>query len=352
MACIDHGNCKPSLRGKNMRISSPVRLCFILIVGTLLLLEGCRGISDTPGSGTTPGHGAGSNDSSGSLPFSEPRSTPQSAVISPTPDKICEISNIEKLLKDAERNFPGIFGASFQEISSGLHCGIKEGRTFQAASVIKVPVLYELYRRQREGKLDLEETIRVTEQDFVGGGGVIKEQSGSRYYSLSELATLMITKSDNTATDLLIKYLGMDDINSTMKKLGLTNTSVKRLIFDFYAMDRGFDNLTTPLDMRRLLVVIHVGQARDRASLEMLSILKSVNRRDMIPAGLPEDVPVAHKTGELSGVLLDVAIVYLKEKPYILCLMGEEIQQREAAIKSFAALSKKIYAEMKKAGMD
>lgn len=321
-------------------------LIYCTLFASLLIMQGCRGASVQPGAGASPSHVAGSNDISASQTFSGARSSPEKTDL-PAPCQTCDIHRIEKILKDAERNFPGIFGASFLEISGGLHCGIKEERTFQAASVIKIPVLFELYSRSREGLIDLDETVKVTHRDYVGGGGVIKDQTECRSYLLRELAALMITKSDNTATDLLIKRLGMDRINSTMKKAGLTGTAVKRLIFDFDAMDRGFDNLTTPLDMRTILLSIHNEQGRDAASDEMLSILKRVERRDMIPAGLPEGIPVAHKTGELSGVLLDTAIVYLKEKPYILCLMGEEISDREGAIALFAALSKKIYAEMK-----
>jgi len=317
---------------------------YCTLFALLLLVQSCRGASVQPDSVATPQ--LCPRDISASQTFSQVRSSPENTE-SPEPDQTCDIRRIEKLLKDAEQDFPGIFGASFQEIPGGLHCGVKEDRTFQAASIIKIPVMYELYMRSRAGLIDLDETVTVNESDYVDGGGVMKNQPGRRSYRLRELGELMITKSDNTATDLLIKRLGMDEINSTMKKAGLDKTSVKRLIFDFDAVDRGLDNLTTPRDIRTILLSIHNEQKRDAASTEMLDILKRVERRDMIPSGLPDDIPVAHKTGELSGVLLDTAIIYLKEKPYILCLMGEEIRDRDGAVALFAALSKKIYAEMK-----
>jgi len=317
----------------------------VTLLMAILLLQGCRSAAVKQEGRHMPDAGSAESHTPADT-IKERRSTGTPSA-SPSQQRICDMKHIEKLIKNAGQSFPGIFGACFMDIRGGQRCGVNEDKPFQAASVVKVPIMYELFRQSSEGLLDIGETLKVNEADFVGGGGVIKDQKESRSYSLRELTELMITKSDNTATDLLLKRLGMESINDTMKKAGLRDTSVKRLIFDFDAMDRGQDNLTTPLDTTNLLLAIYEGRPSVESSREMLSIMKSVERRDMIPAGLPGGIEVAHKTGELSGVLLDAAIVCLRDDPYILCLMGQDIADRETAITTFATLSGRIYAIMK-----
>jgi beta-lactamase class A len=142
---------------------------------------------------------------------------------------------------------------------------------------------------------------------------------------------------------MLTARVGMDRINGYMKSLGLTGTSIKRKIFDFDAMDRGEDNATTPGDMKKLFLILSTRAASDPGAREMLFMLKSVERKDMLPSRLPGSVAVAHKTGELSGLLLDTGIVYYPPAPYILCLMGKEITDRDKAVRDMAELSLHIY---------
>ncbi|MDQ7823026.1 MAG: serine hydrolase [Candidatus Eremiobacteraeota bacterium] len=253
---------------------------------------------------------------------------------------------IGKALEKASREFPGILGVSWRDLSSGVHREIRDTELFPAASVIKVPILVECYHRADEGLMDLDGECTIREEDIVGGSGVVGDRGAGEKYTYRELARLMIVKSDNTASDVLLAKCGMEGVNRRMKGMGLENTVVKRKIFEFEAMDRGLDNMTTPRDMTKLLTVLYKGT--DGPSKEIMAVLRGQERRDLIPAGLPPGIPIAHKTGELAGTLLDAGIVYYPGRPYALSLMGREIHDSEQAKRSFAELSGAIYRAVKK----
>jgi beta-lactamase class A len=155
----------------------------------------------------------------------------------------------------------------------------------------------------------------------------------------------MITKSDNTATDMLINLVGMENVEETAGKFGMKNTTLQRKIYDFEQIDQGRDNLTTPEDMYFLFYNLYEDKDLSEASgEELVNILKGQKNMKMIPKYLPENVSCAHKTGGLTGIVHDCGIIYPPSgKPYILILMGKNVTDTEGAEEKFAILSKKIY---------
>ncbi|MCL5773481.1 MAG: class A beta-lactamase-related serine hydrolase [Firmicutes bacterium] len=258
---------------------------------------------------------------------------------------------IEKLVKEASKSFPGKAGIVFYDILENKVIGSNTKEEFEAASLIKIPILIEYFRQVKAGKLSPGESVVIKNSMKAGGSGSIKNLPEGSSVSYEELAGLMITKSDNTAADILINKLGMKNINSIAIELGCSATFLKRTIWDFAAIDRGMDNTATPEDMMILLRAIYEGKAVDEASsASMINILKRQENRKMIPAYLPEGVEVAHKTGELNGILHDCGIIYMEKCPYILCLLGKNIKNKDEARKFWADFSLRIYKVMQKRG--
>jgi beta-lactamase class A len=195
---------------------------------------------------------------------------------------------------------------------------------FQSASVIKIPILIEGLRQSELGKLNLYELKSITNK--VGGSGVLQALSGAATMAIKDLMTLMIIVSDNTATNLLIDLVGMEAINTSMKKMGLQNTVLNRKMMDIAAIERGLDNYTTPLDMITCLKVVNEGHYLSKASrelaLEMLSFQQFQNK---LPGMIDDErIVVANKTGSLPQVEHDCAVFkYMGKTAYAAVLMDQ-----------------------------
>lgn len=279
-------------------------------------------------------------------PVETPLPSPQSPRLpSPTPSAspspVVDLSRVRKAVEETGRSFPGRAGIVWRHVPSGSEATFGADEPFEAASLVKLPILVELFRRAEAGDLDLQDELVFEEEFRVGGSGVLKDRPAGTRVRMDELARLMIVESDNAATDMLLERLGPDRIEASMKELGLRDTTVRRRVFDFDAIDRGRDNLTSPADMARLLGMI----AREElpGSRPMRQILAGQKRRDMIPAGLPPGTSVAHKTGELTGVLHDAGIIAGPGGDYVLVLMGQGVTDREAALRAWADASRRLW---------
>lgn len=199
-------------------------------------------------------------------------------------------------------------------------------RRFEAASLVKLPILIELARRVDAGQCKLEQRLVFEERFRVGGSGVLQEKPAGGQYSLDELAHWMVCESDNVATDMLLDFLELSRVDQAMRELGLKNTTVERTIFDFGAIEQGRDNRISGGDAAWMLS--HVARRELPGSDWMLSILRQTRRRDLICAKLPPQLVVAHKTGELEGFLHDAA--FIEEPPLILVILTEGAEKKTA----------------------
>jgi beta-lactamase class A len=255
------------------------------------------------------------------------------------------MKSLENLIKENLEKFPGQPAVIFYDFETGGKVAINSNLVTEAASLIKLPVMLEVYKQISDGSLRPDKELVLRDADKTGGAGVLKDEKAGTRWSVEKLTELMIVFSDNTATDMLIDLVGMDKVEGTIKEIGLTRTTLKRKIFDFDQIDRGLDNLTTAEDMLVLYRELYEGDAfREKYRGIMLNNLKGQKNRKIIPKFLPEEVQVAHKTGGLLGIVHDAGIVYpAKRKPYVLILMSEQVANTEKAEEQFAALSKKIY---------
>lgn len=221
---------------------------------------------------------------------------------------------------------------------------INESEVFRSASVIKVPILVEVFCQRDEGQLSLNETVVLEDSHKVDGSGVLKEIHAGAEFTLLDLATLMTVVSDNTATNLIIDRVGMEAVNKRLRSLGLQDTVLGRKMYDFEAAERGHDNLCTAADMMQILTLMLAGKiSSNSTSLEMLEIMARQQCRDKIPLLLPEEIRVANKTGSLTGITHDVGIVYSPSGPYVLCVLTKGVSDRVAADRAIAEVSKSVY---------
>lgn len=181
---------------------------------------------------------------------------------------------------------------------------------FPAASLAKLPILVELARQlaKPDSPYTWDTRLAVPEVARVPSDGVLANLSPDLRPTLHDLAHLMITISDNTASNVLLDMLGMDAINASMRELGLQATRLERRFIDFEARRAGRDNWTTAADMALLLTYIHQAQVPEREQL--LQILFRQNDYHILPAYWNEELLFAHKTGGLPGILHDAGLLY------------------------------------------
>ncbi|CAN5500364.1 serine hydrolase [soil metagenome] len=262
---------------------------------------------------------------------------------------------------------PGEVGLFAKHLETGETLQINADSRFPTASVIKVAVLAEAFRRAAEGTLSFDERIAVPSSVRVGGAGILGELDDGVELTLGDLTRLMIVLSDNSATNVLVERLGAARINETMRGLGLEQTRIFRPTFRDGRPDvdpeleREFGlGMSTPREMATLMERIVLGEAVSAgASGEMRAILNRQQDRLMIPRRLPAGVRVGNKTGtdqekqpDTSGrrghIRNDVAIVETPAGVYVLAIFIRRIHDPSwtpdnAALLTGADLSRAVY---------
>ena len=225
---------------------------------------------------------------------------------------------------------PGDVGFYFKDLVTGESFGHRENEMFEAASVIKFPMYAVIMKLAHEGKVDLSERIVCREQDKYPPCGALYFFTGEVETDIRTLCGLMISLSDNAATNLLIKRFGLDFFNEEFKKLGLRDTHMERRLFDPESAAQGKENRIVPAEIGELLERIYRHEfVSEDMSREMEKLLLEQQINHKIPGYLPEGTPVAHKTGEDDGITNDVGVVY-GEKPFVICFASNRTNVPEA----------------------
>ena len=214
---------------------------------------------------------------------------------------------------------PGRIGFWYKNLSTGESFGFHADELFEAASVIKLPVYAVLMKLAAEGELDMAEQLLCRDGDKKPSCGALQFFPGEFPVDIGTCCRLMITLSDNTATNLLLRRFGLDFLNEQFKAVGLQKTHLERLLFDAEASARGLENRICPAEIGGLLERIAERRFVSPAvSEEMEQLLLKQQIRHKIRGYLPREVPVANKTGEDAGITNDVGIVFAEE-PFVLC---------------------------------
>ena len=233
---------------------------------------------------------------------------------------------------------PGDIGFYYKDLVSGESFGHRENDMFQAASVIMLPIFDVVMKLWAEGKLDLFEKMVCRDEDKLPPCGALYFFTGDVELDINTLCGLMISISDNAATNLLIKRLGMDFLNEQFKEIGLKDTHLERYLFDGEASAKGFENRIVPAEIGALLESIYRHSfINEEVSSRMEQLLLEQQINHKIPGYLPEGTPVAHKTGEDDGITNDVGVVY-GEKPFVICFASNftDVPAAERALREIS----------------
>lgn len=207
-----------------------------------------------------------------------------------------------------------------------------EEKPMLAASVIKLTVLVECFNQIEKGILRKDKIFITKEEEKVPSCGALNYMRENLSITLDDLYVLMIILSDNYATNILIDELGIDNINKTIKEIGLKSTILNRKMFDAEKSLLGFENYISVEDIAYLLEKMYNKELIDKkSSEEMINILKNQRLNGKVPFFLQSIKPkvnIAHKTGEDTNITHDVGIVFAKE-PFIVCFCGNNVNVPE-----------------------
>jgi beta-lactamase class A len=253
-------------------------------------------------------------------------------------------------LEDVVRRADGIVGLAAVDLTSGDRFAINETFVFPQASAIKIPILMEVYRQAHEGRFSLTEKRPVAGTYQVGGSGVLQFLGdGTSELSVRDLCTLMIMLSDNTATNMLIDLVGMEDVNAMLRSLDLRETKLQRKMMDTGASARDQENLSTPREAARIMQVLYEGSfINPEACKEMLSVL-SLPKSGALKKGLPPGTTIAFKPGGIGGVSTEWALVRLDHRPFVVAVM-EKYELENEANRVFEEIGRILYDYHRRVG--
>lgn len=234
---------------------------------------------------------------------------------------------------------PGKKAVVIEDLKTGESIEINQEEKFPAASLIKLPILFKFYCQVIENPFLLKERIKITPDCRVVGFGILKDLEDGLNPTFRDLAVLMITLSDNIATNLLIDKLGMNAINNEIRVIGMMDTSLKRKMMDIQAKARGLDNETSARDIQKVLKAILKSPMRE----EILDILFRQQCNNKLPALMGSDIRFAHKTGDLPGIEHDAGIIYAKGKEILVIVLTKELADNREGIRLNQEIGRLIY---------
>ncbi|ALF19060.1 class A beta-lactamase-related serine hydrolase [Fusobacterium nucleatum] len=249
---------------------------------------------------------------------------------------------IEKIISQVE----GSVCINFYDLNKNNVFSINGDKKVLSASMIKLLILAELMKKNSENKFSLSDTVMMANFMKIGGDGVLKELNTGHHFTLKELATLMIIISDNQATNILIDFLGMENINQLGKELDLKETFLGRKMMDAEARKKGYDNYTCADDISLLLKLIYQEKLINKeASQLILDILLRQQQGERLQRYLPSDIKIAHKCGDLDNLENDGGIIWLGDRAYILVVLTNGMPNLQCK-QTIGKISKFIYDKM------
>lgn len=276
---------------------------------------------------------------------------------------IASSQSLEKLrldIRQALDSVHGTFAVAFQPLDGKAGFMINEKEMFHAASTMKTPVMIEVFRQADERRISLDDSLDVRNEfrSIVDGSpyklDLAHDSDDSMYKRIGGKATVrelihqMITVSSNLATNILIQLVGAENVTAAMRKLGARDIEVLRGVEDGKAFEKGMNNRTNAYDLAVIFEAIAYGKAVNQSSSsQMIDVLLAQKFHDIIPALLPTEVRVAHKTGSIAGVEHDSGIVFLPGgRRYILVLLSKDLNDAAEGKRALAGVSKRIYDYM------
>ncbi|MGH7505836.1 MAG: serine hydrolase [Longimicrobiales bacterium] len=268
------------------------------------------------------------------------------------------LQELERAIRQRiEREGQGEVSVVVTDLATGQRLGIGEHTSMHAASTMKVPILLELFRQDDEGRLSIDDEVPVVNEFRSLVGDTLYslsagDDSDSTLYArvgesatMRELARLMIVRSSNLATNILIGHVRPPEIAETLERIGAEGMKVRRGVEDGPAYRKGLNNTTTAQGLARVLEAIGQCAVTTREACDaMVEILAAQEFNEAIPAGLPAGTRVAHKTGWITEIQHDGAIIYPPDRPpYVLVVLTRGIMDTTAAARVGADISRLVW---------
>lgn len=250
-----------------------------------------------------------------------------------------EYRDYDKLKSELEAyvsRFKGQYGIYFVDLVSGYEFGINDTDEYTAASTVKVPLNYYVYKKIESGEVDAQDTIEYIKDDFESGTGILQSKKlEGKSFTIKYLLKLSIVYSDNIATNMLLRHFGRKNLKNFMRTLGGTVVDDNK-------------NVSCPRDMAIYLKEVYqFCNENKELGKEFKNNLCNTVHNDRLPKLLPKDVKVAHKIGDQIQAVHDVGIIYA-DNPYILAVMSKGVISDEESRNVIAQVSKKVYDFMKR----
>jgi beta-lactamase class A len=260
---------------------------------------------------------------------------------------------LETSINRVDQNLDGVMGVAIEDLTTGKKFVLHADDVFAQASTIKLALLAELYHQVQAGKLKLTDLYTVNASDLVPDSDIMGGLTpGVTRITLRDLATIMVAVSDNSATNVLIDRVGMDNVNALMDSLGLPHTRLRRKMMDVKAAAEGRENVSTPAEMMSLLEQIFRGKLLNKQLTDDFFKVLTTHKESFIPRDLPDDLKIANKPGELEAVRNDVGIVFVPGRPYIVCVMTAYLHRErdgEQAISDISAAAYRMFDRLARA---
>jgi beta-lactamase class A len=240
---------------------------------------------------------------------------------------------------------PAAIGLEVFDLNTGYHTGFNAAASMPAASTIKLPVMVEVFEQLQAGRFGLQKRVTLLASDKDWGSGDLCDEPVGTTYPVSELLEKMIEISDNTATNMLIRLVGRQNINHGMTALGLQHT---HLYGDVRTEGWSIRQTlrTSPADLVHLLALMaHRDLVDEWSSNEMIAILEADEYNTLLPEPLPDYVTVAHKTGSLFDTLNDAGIVYASDAPYVIAIMTTALPSQDLGRTFIHTVSRLAYTD-------
>lgn len=227
-------------------------------------------------------------------------------------------------IQEEMADIPGHLGFYYKNLVTGVERGVNSGEEFSAASVIKLPLFLYILEQSAYGVLDMNQKLRVTKDDMVPICGALTLFTDAVEADIRTLCRLMISLSDNTATNRLIRHCSISCVQDGFHAMGLRKTALRRMLFDSQAAAAGLENSICPAEIGLLLERLYRNEFVNpdvcQEALDTL-LLQQVDHK--LNGKLCGQVEIAHKTGEDDGISNDVGIVFTRE-PFVICFAGQD----------------------------
>lgn len=256
-----------------------------------------------------------------------------------------KMTELENSLTNLMKQYPSIKPAIYVwDYDTGNYVDINGSKIYASASIIKIPILIQLFKKIESGQIDLFDKMELTDYYKASGSGNMQYYKTGSMYTLDELARVMIQTSDNSATNMLIAKVGsMLSVNRAIRDWGLNDTYIENWLPDLEGT-----NYTTAKDLTTMLYNLDNPSFLSISSREyIIDYMSKVKNNRLIQAGLGKDALFVHKTGDIGKMLGDAGIVYMpNNKKYVVVILAERPYNSPQGVQFIQKASKIIYDYM------